>query len=269
MFLTKLFKSGLGYSSINTARCSLTSFLSLDNSTSLSSNILVRRFMKGIFTLRPTLPRYNVTWDVNKVLNYLQKLSPLESLSLLELSQKLLMLLLLLSGQRGQTIHLVDVKNIFIDAGNVKIIFGDLLKTSKQGKHLAELNFSAFPSDKNLCILETLKYFLQRTFKIRTEGNSVVTKLFLTTQRPYKAVSRDTICRWTKNILHKSGIDVNIFKPHSTRAASTTAAFSSKVPLATILRTAGWQKDCTFRKFYKKPIVVDKSFSENLLISYA
>lgn len=154
MFFTKLFKSGLGYSSINTARCSLTSFLSLDNSTSLSSNILVRMFMKGIFTLRPTLPRYNVTWDVNKVLNYLQKLSPLESLSLLELSQKLLMLLLLLSGQRGQTIHLVDVKNIFIDAGNVKIIFGDLLKTSKQGKHLAELNFSAFPSDKNLCILE-------------------------------------------------------------------------------------------------------------------
>ena len=65
------------------------------------------------------------------------------------------------------------------------------------------------------------------------------------------------------------GIDVNIFKPHSTRAASTTAAFSSKVPLATILRTAGWQKDCTFRKLYKKPIVVDKSFTENLLISYA
>ena len=60
-----------------------------------------------------------------------------------------MMLLLLLSGQRGQTIHLVDVKNIFIDAGNVKIIFGDLLKTSKQGKHLAELIFSAFPPDKD------------------------------------------------------------------------------------------------------------------------
>jgi len=59
--------------------------------------------MKGVFTLRPALPRYNVTWDVNKVLNYLQKLSPLKSLSLLELSQTLLMLLLLLSGQRGQT----------------------------------------------------------------------------------------------------------------------------------------------------------------------
>jgi len=29
--------------------------------------------MKGIFTLRPALPRYNVTRDVNTVLNYLKK----------------------------------------------------------------------------------------------------------------------------------------------------------------------------------------------------
>jgi hypothetical protein len=50
----------------------------------------------------------------------------------------------------------------------------------------------------------------------------------------------------------------SVLKPHSTKAVSTTAAFSSKVPLATILRTAGWQKHCTFRKVYKKPIVVDK-----------
>jgi hypothetical protein len=94
-----------------------------------------------------------------------------------------------------------------------------------------------------------------------------VTKLFPTTQR--LSVETQYVDE-LRTFLHKSGIDVNIFKPHSTRAASTTAAFSSKVPLATILRTASWQKDCTFRKFNKKPIVVDKSFtgSENLLISY-
>ena len=68
IFLTQLYKSGLGYSSINTAKCSLSTILSLDNNRNLSSNILVRRFMKGIVTLRPALPRYNVTWDVNKVL---------------------------------------------------------------------------------------------------------------------------------------------------------------------------------------------------------
>jgi site-specific recombinase XerD len=148
-FLTDLFKSGLGYSSMNTARCALSSYFSLDNSVNISSNVLVKRFMKGVYTLRPALPRYNVTWDVNVVLTYLKGLSPLESLSLLQISQKLLMLLLLLSGQRGQTIHLMDIKNIFITEDNVKIVIGDLLKNSKPGKQLGELNFPAF-TDKDL-----------------------------------------------------------------------------------------------------------------------
>ena len=143
-FLTDLFKSGLGYSSINTARCALSSYFSLDNSVNISSNVLVKRFMKGVYTLRPALPRYNVTWDVNVVLKYLKGLSPLESLSLLQISQKLLMLLVLLSGQRGQTIHLMDIKNIFITEDNVQIVIGDLLKNSKPGKQLGELNFPAF-----------------------------------------------------------------------------------------------------------------------------
>ena len=38
----------------------------------LGTHPLVRRFMKGVFILRPALPRYNVTWDVNIVLNYLK-----------------------------------------------------------------------------------------------------------------------------------------------------------------------------------------------------
>ena len=140
-FLTDLFKSGLGYSNINTAMCALSSYFSLDNSVNISSNVLVKRFMKGVYTLRPALPKYNVTWDVNVVLTYLKGLSPLESLSLLQISQKLLMLLLLLSGQRGQTIHLMDIKNIFITEDNVQIVIGDLLKNSKPGKQLGELNF--------------------------------------------------------------------------------------------------------------------------------
>lgn len=263
-FLTDLFKSGLGYSSINTARCALSSYFSLDNSVNISSNVLVKRFMKGVYTLRPALPRYNVTWDVNVVLKYLKGLSPLESLSLLQISQKLLMLLLLLSGQRGQTFHLMDIKNIFITEDNVKIVIGDLLKNSKPGKQLGELNFPAF-TDKDLCIVNMLIFYLEKTKTLR--GN--ITQLFITTQKPYKAVTRDTICRWTRTVLIKSGIDVNIFKPHSTRAASTTAANVRNVPMSTILKTAGWKKDCMFRKFYKKPIVMDKSYSENLLNAFA
>ena len=52
----------------------------------------------------------------------------------------------------------------------------------------------------------------------------------------------------------QSGIDVKVFKPHSTRAASTSKANSCQVPLDIILQAASWKGDCTFRKFYDKPI---------------
>ena len=57
---------------------------------------------------------------------------------------------------------------------------------------------------------------------------------------------------------------MSVYSAHSTRGASTSAA-ASKVPVDTILRTAGWKKECTFWKFYKKPITNDSSFSKAIL----
>lgn len=71
-FLTRLFKSGLGYSALNTARSALSSFLQLANSVNIGSDPLVFRFLRGLFIMRPALPRYNVTWNVDIVLNYFQ-----------------------------------------------------------------------------------------------------------------------------------------------------------------------------------------------------
>jgi len=42
---------------------------------------LVERFMKGVFALRPSQPRYSAVWDVNQVLTYLRKLSPVKEIS--------------------------------------------------------------------------------------------------------------------------------------------------------------------------------------------
>ena len=37
-----------------------------------------------------------------------------------------------------------------------------------------------------------------------------------------------------------SGIDISVFKPHSTRAASTSAATQAEQPVSDILKVAGW-----------------------------
>ena len=65
--------------------------------------------MKGVFNSRPALPRLNVTWDVSIVLNYLESMS---DVSLFQLSCKLSMLFLLLSAQRCQTRHLIELPDI-------------------------------------------------------------------------------------------------------------------------------------------------------------
>ena len=59
------------------------------------------------------------------------------------------------------------------------------------------------------------------------------------------------------SLFYKAGIDVNIFKRHSTRSASTFKAKLSDVPLADILVKAGCKSESTFAKFNDKKIVED------------
>ena len=55
-----------------------------------------------------------------------------------------------------------------------------------------------------------------------------------------------------------AGINMDIFSPHSVRSASTSLAKRSmKVPLTTILKTAGWTRANTFTRYCDKPIMAD------------
>ena len=80
--------------------------------------------------------------------------------------------------------------------------------------------------------------------------------MFVSYSKPSKPVSCETISRRVKTVMEKSGIDVNLFKPHSTRVAATSKAFMKSVPLEHILSVAGWSSSDTFAKFYKKPVTM-------------
>ena len=110
-FLTSLFEQGFGYSALNTARGALSSILKIGNFTA-GTHPLTVRFMKGVFNLRPTQPRYTETWDVGKVLMYLKSLSPVKYITFKNLTLKLVMLIALTHAARSQTIHLLTVHNV-------------------------------------------------------------------------------------------------------------------------------------------------------------
>ena len=57
-----------------------------------------------------------------------------------------------------------------------------------------------------------------------------------------------------RTVLKNAGIDTNIFKAHSVRGASTTAAVNSNVSLDDVTKMADWSCVSTFQKFYYKPL---------------
>lgn len=258
-FLWELFNSGLGYSTLNTARSALSTVITIDG-TPVGQNRLVVRFLKSVFEQRPALPKNAIIWDTDRVLNYLRSLAPVKRLPLKLLTHKLTMLLLLLSGQRQQTIQLLDVRNMSLSYSRASFTIGDPVKQTRPGRHVEPLSFKGYAPDRRLCIITVLKMYLERT--LNTRGK--VTTLLLTYGRPVHAASRATIRRWATEVLLESGVDLTVFTPHSTRAASTSKAVS-RVPLTTILAAAGWRRESTFRDYYDKPVEKTASFEQAVL----
>ena len=258
LFLGDTTHPPLGYSGINTARSALSAILTIDQ-VPVGQHPLVKRFMKAVFNNRPALPKHTVTWDIDIVLQYLRGLSPLKRLSRPVLSKKLLVLLLLLSGHRGQTMQLLDIRNMTLTTSKAKFRIGDIIKTTGPGHHVNELSFKAYAPDRRLCVVRTLTQYIALTKHIRGDH----TRLFLSTKKPFAPASRDTLRRWVKDILLAAGIDMTIFTPHSTRAASTSKA-GQFVPLKTIIDTATWSQASTFTKYYQKP-VLKKTFQDAVL----
>ena len=207
--------------------------------------------MKGVFEKRALHPRYNKIWNESLVLNYLTALDTVEKLTLKDLTLKLLMLLLLITEQRGQSIRLLNI--ITMRPCDTSCVFNltSHSKTSKQGKPASAITIQDFKQDCSICPIRTVKEYLRRTDTIRGDEQ----QLFISFPKPHKSVSRDTISRWAKIVLQRSGFDTELFTSYSTRAASVSKAKQMDVSLDENLSPAGSSTADTFKKFYDKPIM--------------
>ena len=180
-FLSKLFYDGHSYSQINKASSALSSIITI-NKVPCGKHPDVKRFMKGVFELRPTFPKYHMIWDVSKVFNYFRNLPVMSNLTLKELSLNLAMLLCLVSGgQRMQTIHLIDLKDIKYVGEQVFVSIMQKIKQSKPGNHIYPLSFKTYPKDTKLCVVAHLKRYIGLTQDLRSSD-----KLYLITSSSYK-----------------------------------------------------------------------------------
>ncbi|KAJ8913804.1 hypothetical protein NQ315_002710 [Exocentrus adspersus] len=166
-----------------------------------TSNLLVKRFMKGIFKLRPPKPRYNCTWEPQQVLDILQKV---DTSSLKQLSYKLAMLLALATDQRVKTLWLITCANIHFSETGVKIPVPDPIKTSKPHSVQPCLDLPYLKENPQLCVASTLKNYLDATASLRQSSDN----LFITFKKPHRSASKQSISRWIKDTLRAKFIVV-------------------------------------------------------------
>jgi len=249
-FLLHLHQLRLSYSALNTARSALSCILVMDNGIPFGQQQAVKRLMTGFFNINPPKPRYAHTWDVKVVLDLLETWNPIEELSLKTLTLKLTMLLALVSGQRVQTLCLLDLEHYTKGNSDVVFPFQEPLKHLKEGRPTQHVRLRSYPGNKNLCVITALVEYINRTEPLRKHS-----RLLLSFVKPHSPVSRDTLARWLRNVMSQSGIDVSVFKAHSCRSAAHSKAKAAFVPMDTILQTGGWAGSETFLSFMIEAIV--------------
>lgn len=256
-FLTIHFNAGATYGTLNSYRSAISQIAG----PNLAQDFRMKRFFKGVFGKRPPRARYENIWDPQVVLSYVKTLAT-EKLSLQTLSKKLAVLLALATGQRIQTLTLIKIDNISIQPNRIQIKISERLKTSSINRPQPLLILPFLTDDPQLCVAKTLNRYISVTQQLRNSCDW----LFITFKKPYKKASTSTISRWIKDMLEKSGGDMSIFKPQSTRHASTSSAARAGVSFDTIRLAAGWSRDSrTFANFYNRPFVDNTEFANVIL----
>ena len=92
-FLAFLHKEGYKSRSLNAYRSAISSVHDTVDGVEVGKHPMISRLLKGAYHVRPPLPRYTTTWDVQVVLQYMDNLGPTSTLLLKPLTFKLVMLL--------------------------------------------------------------------------------------------------------------------------------------------------------------------------------
>lgn len=272
-FLNHLFEvDKLAVSTIRGYRAALSRVLKHTNNLELSEHPVLNSLFANFDLERPRSLSVYPKWDLNLVLDALQKppYEPLSSASFMNLSKKTAFLLLLASGVRRNELHAIDIAKIVKvgeDCWTLRPRDGFMAKNFKPGR--MDSDFKGFNihrlvdssgqgnSGRKLCPLRALKLYIHRS-RAKRGG---IKSLFITCnpKRAYKAIHVNTLSSWIKHLI----ADVYAIAPentcsllhrstHEIRALSASMALKANVSLGGILEQCRWAQGSTFVNFYLK-----------------
>ena len=259
-YLSDLFEKGLAYRTINVYRSAISAYHEPLHGSPIGGSPLVCSLLNGVFNLRPPQPRYPFIRDIEKVLCYLISLPVHKNLSDKELTLKLTMMLALTATSRCSETSYLNINFMAKTEGKYIFSFNKLTKVCRRSKSQSTLSFHEFEQDKSLCGVSLLDTYTERSKPWRQDQQKG--QLLLSFVKPHNEVVKSTISEWIKEVIKQSGINVEHFKAHSTKSASSYKVQISGLPVEQILKRGNWLSKSTWQKYYNKNIEEDETFEQ-------
>ena len=93
-----------------------------------------------------------------------------------------------------------------------------------------------------LCPVRNLRHYLKATRNFQSSRHLNQTLCFFLYVKSHNPITAPTLRQWLRIVLKNAGIDTDIFKAHSVRGASITAAVNSKIPFYDVMKMADWSR---------------------------
>ena len=241
----------------------------------ISKDENLTRLLDSFHRDRPKGRRGIPSWNLSLVLHQLTKapFEPIKEASLKHLTFKTVFLLALGSGKRRSEIHAWQHRNIRHQSDWTKISlypspsFLSKNQLAKEGPDsvapvvipaLAPTLDRSLKSDRSLCPVRALRYYLDRTSDFRQNKDLV----FVSFKKGFdKDISPATISSWIKQTVilcyelsDQESHKLHQVKAHDVRAFAASKAFQSGVSLEQILSACHWKSHNTFTQFYLKDV---------------
>ena len=101
------------------------------------------------------------------VLKHLSSLYPNDKLPLKDLTHKVLILILLVSSQGGQSIHYLDLQHLTMEENTYTFDVAEHIKNSTpRGPH-TKIDIAAYEPDSTICPLSCLRAYINNTKALR------------------------------------------------------------------------------------------------------
>ncbi|MCW4309287.1 MAG: tyrosine-type recombinase/integrase [Candidatus Thiodiazotropha endolucinida] len=254
-FLSFLFHSGLKYRTIAGYRSMLSVVLPPADGMPVGQHPDILRLLKGVFNSRPPEKRLLPEWDLKKVLDFLSGslFEPISKVSLKYVTLKSVFLAAISTFRRCSDLQALRIDEGFMSIVPEGIIFirDGLSKQDRPGHVGTKIFIPTFQKNVKLDPKRAIQMYLKKTEQVRNDEN----KLFLSFNKPHKAVSSQTISSWIVSVLKQAYNDSDLkVKAHSTRAIGSSWALFKGASLSSILETADWSRDSTFKKFYYRQL---------------